>query len=281
MPDATAIRPQPTADKAPRAAPPVGQSLVDFEVKAVTTKDRTFEGSSATTGRDLGGDIIHPGAFKRTLDHWRASGGPEGKGSRVINLLDMHAYRLSFAPSAIEHTLGRLIDAEERKRPGPNGEDETVLWSQFKVARTARGDDLLALIEDRHATRLSIGWKAILWDFGTSVDEDGETHTVRNIYELQLGEVSVVMFAMNPDALIDGGSVKAYVDHLKAHGELTESDRAGLLALQNEIGTLLEPKAPETTPAPGVPPDDPRRLAATATMREIELLQLARPLARA
>lgn len=256
--------------------------VVPFEVKATSTKERTFEGNSATTGRDLGGDIIHPGAFTRTLDHWRASGGPEGKGPRVINLLDQHAYKLSFSPSVVEHTLGRLIDAEERTIPAADedSEDQTVLWSKFLVARTSRGNDLLALIEDRHATRLSIGWRAVRFDFTTLTDDEGNATRVRNVYELFLGEVSAVMFGMNPVALIDVDSVKSFVHGLETGGELTDDDRKELKAIQNQIGTLLEPKASTGADGPAVPPDDPRRRAAQATMREIELRQLARPLAR-
>lgn len=258
---------------------PTGRAVVPFEVKATSIEDRTFEGSSATTGRDLGGDIIHPGAFARTLDHWRASGGPEGKGSRVINLLDQHAYKLSFSPSVVEHTLGRLIEAEERTIPNDDGEEQTVLWSKFLVARTSRGDDLLALIEDRHATRLSIGWKAVRFDFSTETDDDGNTVRIRNIYELMLGEISVVMFAMNPQALIDVDSVKSFVEGFD-QDKLTDDDRKELKALHARIGTLLEPKASTDVEGPVVPPDDPRRLAAEAVMRGAELRQLARPLAR-
>lgn len=272
-----------TTPERKKKAAPTGRIVVPFEVKATDTSGRTFEGDSATTGRDLGGDIIHPGAFARTLDHWRASGGPEGKGARVINLLDQHAYKLSFAPSVVEHTLGRLIEAEERTVPTDGGEDETVLWSKFLVARTQRGDDLLSLIEDRHATRLSIGWKAVRFDFSTMTDEDGNTVRVRNIYELMLGEISVVMFAMNPQALIDVDSVKAVVEQYAA-GELNDDDRSALKGLHDRIGTLLEGKAPESdggAESKGVPPDDPRRLEAQAIMRDVELRRLARPLARA
>ena len=54
-----------------------------FSLKAVDEGARTFKGLSSTWDEDLGGDVIHEGAFARTIDHFKASG-------RVIPLMDGH-----------------------------------------------------------------------------------------------------------------------------------------------------------------------------------------------
>ena len=57
---------------------------IPFHVKrdALDEDSRTFEGLAATWDLDLGGDVIHRGAFKRTLEEWQKAGS-------VIPLLDL------------------------------------------------------------------------------------------------------------------------------------------------------------------------------------------------
>lgn len=221
---------------------------IPMEVKGRDDSERTFEGLSAAYSVDLGKDRIHPGAFKRTLDHWRQSG-------RVIPLLDQHAAMKNPVHSVTQHTLGKMLEAEER---------DTGLWTRFKVAATKAGDDLLALLRDGMVEGLSIGYDAV---------NPEHAGGIRHLKEIKLGEVSVVTFGMNPDALIIPGSVKS-LDELTAllrEGTLTPEQKAELRALLSES----DPPAEGTPAGKGLAPDDPQRIAIEERLRAITLRSLA------
>ncbi|TVS11858.1 MAG: HK97 family phage prohead protease [Gammaproteobacteria bacterium] len=158
---------------------------VGFEAKAVSEEERTFEGLAAAYSLDLGGDVIQPGAFRRTIDHWKASG-------RVLPFLDQHSPSVNPSHSVTQHTLGRITDMEER---------DGGLWIRVKVARTQAGDDYMALLRDGMVEGLSIGYRAV----NPEMDDEG----VRHLKEVALMEVSAVTWGMNPDALVDLASVKS------------------------------------------------------------------------
>ena len=188
------------------------KAFAPFATKAtIDTKERTFEGLLAAWSLDLGGDVIHRGAFAKTLQEWKASGG-----RRQIKLIDNHNY------FSTEHALGRMLDAEER---------DEGLWAKWFVGRGQSGDELLYKIEDGIIDGLSIGYKTVpgKWEV-----IDG----VRHLYELKLVEGSAVLFPMNPDALIDATSVKKLVK------DMSPEDRA-------ELRALLDGAAPEGTEEKG------------------------------
>src|SRR5262245_32692922 len=113
-----------------------------FQIKSVDAKARTFRGLSSTWARDLGGDLVHKGAFARTLDHWRQS-------KRTIQLTDGHP---EFEPgSQVDRVLGKLTDAAET---------ELGLESEFKMRDTAKGNEALEAIEQGFIDGLSITYKA-------------------------------------------------------------------------------------------------------------------------
>lgn len=194
-----------------------------FTLKAQDDGARTFEGESSVFTLDETKDIIHPGSYKRTLDHWKASG-------RVIPLMDYHSYKLNPSHSVTQHTLGKMVDAEERG---------DALWTRFQIAKTRAGDDLQALLRDGMVEGLSVGFKPIV----AGRDEKG----VRHIRELQLLEVSVVTFGAHPDALVDLASVKALVDALK-DGSLTTEQEDEIRQLPDEQKSRLRALL-ETAPA--------------------------------
>lgn len=155
-----------------------------FEVKARNDEARTFEGLAAAFTIDTDGDVIHRGAFANTLAEWKSSG-------RVLPLMDRHAAKLNPAFNVTEHTLGKLIAAEER---------DEGLWARFQIAKTRAGDDLLALLKDGMVEGLSIGFNPI--------KPERDAKGIRHIRDLHLGEISVVTWGAHPDTLVNLASVK-------------------------------------------------------------------------
>lgn len=171
------------------------KALAPFEIKAYDDEEMTFEGLASTWDLDLGGDVIHKGAFVRTLDHWRSS-------NKIIPLIDQHNY------GSVRAVVGKMIDARET---------DEGLYTQWKILDTEDGREVYARLKGAFVDGLSIGYRVI----GDAPVEDG----VRHIKELALEEVSVVIWGMNPGARVQ--AVKAALqnmneEELKELGVLTE-----------------------------------------------------------
>lgn len=212
------------------------KAVTPFVVKAADPERRTFEGLASTWALDLGGDVIHKGAFADTLKEWRASG-------RIIPLLDQHNYW-----SVIRDRLGKLVDAKET---------DEGLWTQWKVFETTAGNDLLALLREGGVDGLSIGFNVTRADWEENAES--EERRIRHIRAVDLLEVSTVHWGMNPGALIDLDSVKALLRDVDPT-TLTDERRKDLRALASRIGSLLRPTmdpAVKTVAAPPVGTDAP------------------------
>ena len=173
------------------------KALAPFAIKAYDDEEgkMTFEGLSSTWDMDLGGDVIHKGAFVRTLDHWRSS-------SKILPLIDQHNY------GSVRAVVGKMVDAQET---------DEGLFTRWEMLDTEDGREVFARIKGGFVDGLSIGYRVI----GDAPIEDG----VRHIKELALEEVSVVIWPMNPGARIQ--AVKAALanmneEELKELGVLTE-----------------------------------------------------------
>jgi HK97 family phage prohead protease len=171
------------------------KTLAPFEIKATDDSGMTFEGLSSTWELDLGGDVIHKGAFTRTLDHWRSS-------KKIIPLIDQHNY------GSVRAVVGKMTDARET---------DEGLYTSWEMLDTEDGREVYARIKGGFVDGLSIGYRVI----GEPEIEDG----VRHIREVALEEVSAVIWPMNPGARIQ--AVKAALqnmtnDELKELGVLTE-----------------------------------------------------------
>lgn len=233
------------------------KSLVaPFQVKAVDAAGRTFEGLASTWDLDLGGDVIHRGAFRKTLQEWKSSG-------RVIPLLDQHNY------GSVRAVVGKMIEARETA---------AGLEAKFQVIEGPDGDEVLRRIEGGYVDGLSIGYRAIKIE--TPSDEERRAGVWRHLKEVQLREVSVVIWPMNEGARIDTDSVKALILALKDR-DLDDDDRAELKALRDQIDALLTgtPAAgeePPTEPRGGgakaaLAPDDPKRAEIEARARAVRI----------
>ena len=237
-----------------------------FSLKSVDEGARTFKGLSSTWDEDLGGDVIHEGAFARTIDHFKASG-------RVIPLMDGHPEGEGLAGQRVRRVIGKVIDA---------GESKAGVDTQFEMVPD--DDDAAAAmrrVKGRFVTDLSIYYKATR----AEREKPSSTHPRgrRHIHELKWGSVGLVLSGMNPRATADPLSVKSLVAALEAD-ELTDEQKAALMALPAEMKSVLralldDPPAPlEIAPADtpkGLAPDDPRRIELAARLRGLKLRRLA------
>jgi Caudovirus prohead protease. len=232
-----------------------------FSLKSVDEGARTFKGLSSTWDEDLGGDIVHPGAFARTIDHFKSSG-------RVITLTDGHPQGEGIAGQRATRVIGKVIDAAETK---------AGVETQFQmVPDDPMAEAALRRIKGGFVTDLSIVYK--------SVKAEREKGTGRrHIHELKWNGVGLVLQGMNPGARVDQFSVKAIVAAITAD-DLTDEQKTALQSLSAELKSVLrallddpptplEP-APVDTPT-ALAPDDPRRAELSARLRGLKLRRLA------
>lgn len=239
---------------------------VRFAVKAesVDVEGRTFEGLASTWDLDRGGDVIHRGAFKRTLKFWRDSG-------RVLPLLDSHSY------GSVRDVVGKLAEAKETK---------DGLWTNWEVIDGPDGDEVLRRIKGGFVDGLSIGYRPVKIEMPT--DEEERQGVWRHLKEVELREVSVVLWPMNEGARIDTSTVKSLLADFQDR-ELDEDEMKELQGILEEVGALLKANAPEESEDPpaspaseendegepkGLAPDDPKRLDIEGRLGAIRLRRL-------
>lgn len=158
----------------------VARLTTSLEIKSLSNMQ--FDGHGSVFGNvDLGGDVVMPGAFKRTLAEHKSEG-------TLPAMFWMHD------PSRV---AGKWLDMHE---------DETGLATKGQLAPTDLGNEIHTLLKMEAVSGLSIGYIPKQVDYNS----DG----VRLINEVDLLEVSVVSIPMNPKAQIQ--HVKS---RLSANGE--------------------------------------------------------------
>lgn len=194
---------------------------LEFKVTDLDWEGRTVEGYAAAFGNiDLGGDVIHRGAFAKTLVE---------RGNKVRFLW--------------QHDRGEPIG-----KPVEMHEDDRGLFVKAIVSDTARGRDALALLRDGAISGLSIGYDAMPGATEFSKTPDGRT--IRNLKELRLWEFSLVSMPMNEAATVL--ALKTADDLLTERKEaLVASLRAALAEAEALVGTsAAQDAAPDATNAP-------------------------------
>ncbi len=157
----------------------------DCEMK--TIEEGIVTGYAATFHKkpDLGGDVILPGAFAKTIKN----GGVNGNG---IKFLWQHIHT---------RPIGVPLEMVEDKRG---------LRTKSQLAmKSADGHDAFAFAELGALDGFSIGYK---------IDDFRETEKIRQLIELGLYEYSFVTFAMNPRAGIT--SIKTAIQTAKTPRQL-------------------------------------------------------------
>jgi len=203
----------------------------DFALEVLDYEGRTVEGYAAVFGNiDLGDDIIHRGAFAKTLAE---------RGNKVKFLWQHNT----------AEPLGRVLQLNE---------DERGLFFKAVISDTARGRDALALLRDGAISGMSIGYDPVRGGVDYSKDDAG--HTLRNLREVRLWEVSLATMPMNeaagvtalkedadaepepePEPAFDA---EAAIAELKGRIEALETK----LAPADEAGRVAEPLATEAGP---------------------------------
>ena len=141
---------------------------VPLEIKRL--ENREFEGHGSIFGNeDLGGDIVAPGAFSRSLkQHSKAGSTPL--------MFWMHD------PSRVP---GKWTDMRE---------DDTGLHVKGVLADTPLGNEIHSLLTMKAVRGLSIGY--------STVDSEWKDDGTRLLKDIDLWEVSVVSLPMNPMAQV-------------------------------------------------------------------------------
>lgn len=147
--------------------------IVPIEWKATADDSGTLDGYASTFGNvDLGQDMVVEGAFVKTIANIKKNGVP---------LLADHV-------ASTASLLGTVVDgAEDRKG--------LRIKAQFSSAPSAQDVRIKAV--EGHLGKLSIGYEATKFRY-----EERDGRTIRVLEEVKIWEVSVVVFPMNPEAVI-------------------------------------------------------------------------------
>lgn len=234
-------------DRRAATRPALNRIVVGLSVKAedIDEEARTFEGLLSVWGPDLGDDVMHKGAFKKTLSEWK-------KGVDAIPLLNSHNH------FDVLSSFGQLIEAKET---------DDGLWTKWEVIPGADGDRILDRIRPGSngrapVSKMSIGYEPMKFDFEQS--DSARFGRLRNLREVNLKEGSLVLFPMAPGARVDTTTVKSWIDDANEIGsdDLTPEMKTDLRRLASRIGLLVSGKAKPATPNPDPdstddPPVDP------------------------
>lgn len=148
---------------------------LSFKLSGAVDDAGVFSGwANVFNEKDLGGDIVLPGAFKDSIAAWQASG-------NALPLLWNHAF---------DDVRGAWLELEER---------EKGLWAKGQLnLDTAAGRDARALLNQPAVDGLSIGYS--LKKGGYRYDEVQQAWLLSKI---DLNEISIVTFPMNQSSRVD------------------------------------------------------------------------------
>jgi len=186
----------------------VERKSLQFDIKKDDIAGRMFSGYASTFDVDLGGDIIVPGAFKKTI---------EGR-QQSVKVLYQHNEPIGRSMRLYEDTIGLFVEG--------------------KVSKTRLGDEALELMRDRVIDQMSIGFSVPAGK--SEMSDDG----LRIIREIKLYEFSPVTFPMNENAIIT--SVKSMKDAIKL-GKFDGQDLKELSEILTDIKTLLSTEPSKNT----------------------------------
>ena len=181
----------------------------ECKVEQADIEAREVTGISAVIGNiDDGYDIIHRGAFKKTIqeqkERVRHLWQHDWENPPIATILDLR-----------EVGKGDLPKSLKEKYPEAKG----GLLVKRKYLNTPRADEVFAgLISDPPAiSEMSIGYSPVKYDFEEVELADGKSIVVRNLRELRLWDTSDVVWGMNAATVADSSkSVLPYQDTGKA-----------------------------------------------------------------
>jgi len=143
-----------------------------------------FEGYASTRSVDRGGDIVEAGAFKASLEEWTNK-------SKLPKML-------------FQHDPNKIVGVWETMQ-----EDDKGLYVKGRVLMDIPlGKEMHVLMKAGALDSMSIGYQTVEADF------EGPNAQIRRITKLNLWEVSLVTFPMQPEAAI------TQVKRLETRGEV-------------------------------------------------------------
>jgi HK97 family phage prohead protease len=244
----------------------------------ISVDGRTVVGLASVFGNvDDGGDRVHPGAFRKTIQE---------RAGRV-RLLWQH--NTSEPPTAVVKSL-REVSREElpadmlARTPDATG----ALLVEREYLDTPRGNEVLAGIKAGAITEMSFGYDV---PKGKADFETSDAKTIRNLREVRLWELSDVLWGMNPatraakgyeSALASLEQLAGLYDMLKmldAAQELPSDDVAAVRRVVSLLGAMLnsepgeadEPKAAATASRTAEPSPSLDSMLARLAIAEKEL----------
>lgn len=150
---------------------------VPFQIKSMTEDAEyfNFEGYLSTFGNeDFGGDIVHKGAFEKTIREWKSKG--------------------QMVPTLWQHNMHEPVGVFTEMFEDSYG---LFVKGRLPKADTFVSGRVIPQMKAGSIKAMSIGYRAEKFDF----DEAGWT---RNLKEIQLFEGSLVTMPMNANAVITG-----------------------------------------------------------------------------
>ena len=164
---------------------PVADTVIDDLDQGIVTHTVAVMGNI-----DMGGDIIHPGAFTKTLVE---------RGNK-IRVIDQHK------TDSILRVIGKPLELAEVRHDMlppdvllkfPEVQGALRVKTQF-LMNTPEGRGAFERIKAGAIDEYSIGYDPIVQDFTTVTMPDGKVRNVRNLREIRLLEYSPVIWGMNP-----------------------------------------------------------------------------------
>ena len=135
---------------------------------------------------DLGGDILHPGAFTKTLSE-------RGGKVRVLDLHRADSIMRAIGKPIMLREVGSAELPAEVKAKYPDANGALLATTKFLIS-TPEGAGAFERLKAGLIDEWSFGYDAINPDYSKTADGT----TVRNLREVRLWEYSPVIFAMNP-----------------------------------------------------------------------------------
>ncbi|CAN8139686.1 conserved hypothetical protein [uncultured Thiomicrorhabdus sp.] len=181
----------------------------EFKESNINATERTFEGYASTWDEDLVGDVIHRGAFKKSIN--------EAFPANKIKVLWQHSDPLGMPTEMVE--------------------DDKGLYVKGKISKTRLGDEAIELLKDKVVDSMSIGFR--IPANKSSYDEESD---IRNIHEVALHEFSLVTFPANPAAIVTG--VKSITESIRLGAQIDNAKELNeALAELKTLIKQLEPRA--------------------------------------
>jgi HK97 family phage prohead protease len=202
---------------------------IKFQIKDVTEQGQ-FEGyAAAFNNEDLGGDIITPGAFTKTI-----SENPK-------------------VPILWGHNTREVIGVNQQM-----SEDGKGLRVVGQLALDVqRGKEAYSLMKMGAVKGLSIGYDPIVVDYSRY-----EKESIRILKELKLYEYSATPFPMNPEAQVTGVKTAEELEGLlyeliayKGTSKLSAGNSALIEQVIEKLSALRAAKAPEAAKQDEIAPE--------------------------